>query len=320
MAEIAGRSRLSIMIVGDKKTPQIGWPEHIEFVDVCEQLRTAGKLAPLLPFNHYARKNMGYLLAMSRQAPVIFDTDDDNAPLSTWSARATTTRVRRCMDVGWINAYRWFTDSHIWPRGLPLDFAHSARGPAELGPEETVTAPIQQGLANGSPDVDAVWRLLLDSGVEFADGASVLLPAGAWCPFNSQSTWWFPLAYPLMYLPSFVSFRMTDIWRSFVAQRCLWALDLGVVFHGPEMFQDRNEHNLMRDFEQEVPGYLNNERIRTSLDALTLQPGQTNIGANLHRCYEALVDIDVVPAKEMALVEAWLADMESVRLDNGPAR
>lgn len=320
MAETAGRNGLSIMIVGDRKTPQIGWPEHIEFVDVSEQLRLAGKLSPLLPFNHYARKNLGYLLAISRQAPVIFDTDDDNAPLSQWCARTSITQARRCMDAGWINAYRWFTDGHIWPRGLPLDFAHAARVPTELGPEETVTAPIQQGLANGSPDVDAVWRLLLDRGVEFTDGASVLLPAASWCPFNSQSTWWFPMAYPLMYLPSFVSFRMTDIWRSFVAQRCLWALDLGVVFHGPEMFQDRNEHNLMRDFELEVPGYLNNEKIRTSLSALTLQPGEINIGANLHRCYEALVDIDVVPGKEMALVEAWLADIESVRLGNGLLR
>lgn len=317
MAEAAGRSGLSIIIVGDKKTPQIGWPEHIEFVDVNAQLCMASRLSPLLPFNHYARKNLGYLSAMSRQAPVIFDTDDDNAPLSQWSLRSLCTTARRCMGGGWINAYHWFTGSHIWPRGLPLDFAHSSHVPAVLGPEATVIAPIQQGLANGSPDVDAVWRLVLDKSIEFTDGPSVMLPPGAWCPFNSQSTWWFPQAYPLMYLPSFVSFRMTDIWRSFVAQRCLWALDLGVAFHGPEMFQDRNEHNLMRDFEQEVPGYLYNERIRRTLEALTLQLGEENIGANLHRCYEALVSIDIVPANEMPLVEAWLADIDSIRCDGG---
>jgi len=32
----------------------------------------------------------------------------------------------------------------------------------------------------------------------------------------------------LMYLPIKASFRMTDIYRSFVAQRCLWELGEGV--------------------------------------------------------------------------------------------
>jgi hypothetical protein len=35
----------------------------------------------------------------------------------------------------------------------------------------------------------------------------------------------------------------------------------GVLFHSPESLQYRNGHNLFRDFEQEVPSYLNNNRI-----------------------------------------------------------
>ena len=181
-----------------------------------------------------------------------------------------------------------------------------------LASPERLNAPIQQGLANGSPDVDAVWRLLLDKEVTFRAGESISLPQGAWCPFNSQSTWWFPDAYPLMYLPSFVSFRMTDIWRSFVAQRCLWALGLGVVFHGPEMFQDRNPHNLMRDFEQEIPGYLSNDRIRVLLEELPLREGVDAVNSNLHRCYEALVTAEIVPTNEIPLLEAWLQDCASI--------
>ena len=76
----------------------------------------------------------------------------------------------------------------------------------------------------------------------------VWLGPETWCPFNSQSTWWFPVAYPLMYLPSRVSFRMTDIWRGFVAQRCLWELGKGIVFHAAEVVQRRNPHALLRDF------------------------------------------------------------------------
>jgi hypothetical protein len=40
---------------------------------------------------------------------------------------------------------------------------------------------------------------------------------------------------PLLYLPSHCCFRMTDIWRSFIAQRCLWELGHWVVCQAPEL-------------------------------------------------------------------------------------
>lgn len=309
MVEKARENGMRIIAIGDKKTPLVDWPEGTEFVSLNQQKKLDYSLVADLPENHYARKNVGYLLAMSRQSALIFDTDDDNAPLDSWRARASQTAARPSFDSGWINAYRWFSDTHIWPRGLPLDKATHSAAPGNLGAVTDVISPIQQGLANGSPDVDAVWRLLMDKEVIFKAADSVQLLPGAWCPFNSQSTWWFPAAYPLMYLPSFVSFRMTDIWRSFIAQRCLWALGYGVVFHEAEMFQDRNPHNLMRDFEQEVPGYLNNERIRVVLEGLNLRTGQEEVSNNLHRCYDSLIKAHLIPKSEMKLVDAWLTDI-----------
>jgi hypothetical protein len=305
----ARQSGLRIIVIGDRKTPVVDWPEGIDFVGLQDQLGLGHALAAKLPENHYSRKNIGYLMAMSRQSPLIFDTDDDNAPLDSWQTRSLNVSARPCLDQGWINAYRWFSDAHVWPRGLPLAQARQGAEAAGLGELADVVSPIQQGLANGSPDVDAVWRLLMDQDITFRSEDSVLLPAGAWCPFNSQSTWWFPVAYPLIYLPSFVSFRMTDIWRGFIAQRCLWALGHGVVFHGPEMLQDRNQHNLLRDFEQEVPGYLGNDRIRDILDRTSLLPGADEVAGNLHRCYQALTQAGIIPVAEMPLVEAWLSDI-----------
>ena len=143
-----------------------------------------------------------------------------------------------------------------------------------------INAPIQQGLANGSPDVDAIWRLVLDKPITFRDEPSVYLPPGAWCPFNSQTTWWWPAAYPLLYLPSGCSFRMTDIWRSFIAQRCLWELKTGLVFHAAEVVQARNVHNLVKNFEDEICGYLRNDDIKQCLAETTaLQPGLEAVGS-----------------------------------------
>jgi hypothetical protein len=310
MLDKARTGGLNLIVIGDRKTPVADWPEGSSFYGIEAQRDLGYTLSSSLPENHYARKNIGYLIAMSAGATCIYDTDDDNAPLNAWQPRLQQTTARPCLEQGWINAYRWFSDIQIWPRGLPLQNAHHAVPPAKLGEAAAVDAPIQQGLANGSPDVDAAWRLLMDQEVEFNVADSVSLPAGAWCPFNSQSTWWFPIAYPLLYLPSFVSFRMTDIWRSFIAQRCLWALGHGVVFHGAEVFQDRNPHNLLRDFEQEIPGYLGNDKFRAVLAALDLQPGADRVGDNLHRCYEALTDAALVPAKEMRLLECWLTDIK----------
>jgi len=317
MVEKAHRDELRVIAVGDRKTPDVTWPKGVEFLSIAGQLKMDLKLPALLPENHYARKNLGYLLAMSRGAEVIFDTDDDNAPLPSWRCREVDAFAKPCSQAGWVNAYQWFTDEHIWPRGLPLESLRSSELTIQPGQAMSVRAPIQQGLANGSPDVDAVWRLTMDKDIAFQDNGSVLLGKGAWCPFNSQSTWWFPEAYPLMYLPSFVSFRMTDIWRSFIAQRCLWAMGYGLVFHGPEMFQERNPHNLLRDFEQEISGYLGNNKICQLLERLSLSEKPEGVGGNLRLCYEALIKDGFVPAEEMALVEAWLSDVLGCALVGG---
>jgi len=77
------------------------------------------------------------------------------------------------------------------------------------------------------------------------------------------------------------------------------------------MRQDRNEHDLLRDFEQEIPGYLHNERIRHLLAGLVLTSGrtQTTVAANLTACYTALVRAGLLPEAELKLVAAWQRDL-----------
>ena len=68
----------------------------------------------------------------------------------------------------------------------------------------------------------------------------------------------------------------------------------------------------MRDFTDEVPGYLNNRAIGAALDELDLKPGEDRLGENLRLCYETLIRNDWVGKQELALVDAWLADLSSV--------
>lgn len=316
LREVAAQSKArgySFFVIGDVPSPADFSIDGCEFYSLERQQASGFETARLLPTRHYSRKNLGYLLALRTRPGMLLETDDDNMPLPPfWQPRQLRPHVRTLAANGWSNVYRYFTEANIWPRGLPLDAVQTRLPEFEKLPETELDCPIQPALADEDPDVDAIYRLLLPLPVSFRADRRLALAAGTWCPFNSQNTAWFPPAYPLLYLPSYCSFRMTDIWRSFVAQRIAWENGWGVLFNGPDVRQERNDHNLMRDFADEVPGYLNNRAIGEHLTALKLSAGPENIGDNLVRCYEELVRLALVGTEEIPLVKAWVRDLENL--------
>lgn len=308
--ESAARS-IQLIVVGDLKSPAAFDLAGCDFYSVDRQREMPSALARLLPFNHYARKNLGYLAGMRDGAEIIIETDDDNLPYDAfWEERNRAATAHPLLGCGWLNVYRYFTDCHIWPRGFALEHIRDDLPPL---PDRVVAdCPIQQGLAGQNPDVDALYRLTLPLPVDFAHADSLALGRDSFCPFNSQNTTWFRDAFPLLYLPSYCSFRMTDIWRSFIAQRIAWECEWNILFHHSTVWQERNDHNLMNDFKDEIPGYLNNDRIFQELRELQLQPGTASIPGNLVACYHKLVGMDLIDPREMALVNAWLEDIETV--------
>jgi hypothetical protein len=307
-----GAQALSIpfYVVGDTKSPATFELAGADYYGIARQLETGLGYAGACPTRHYARKNIGYLLAARNGAEVIQETDDDNRPLPGFFDPLPRNREAALLDgQDWINIYSYFTDKHIWPRGYPLDRLQES-GPDFQGLRlERVDCPIQQGLADGNPDVDAVFRMVSPMEVEFRRDRTIALGQGAWCPFNSQNTVWFRDAFPLMYLPAHCSFRMTDIWRGLVAQRVAWANGWRILFHPSTVWQDRNPHALMRDFQDEIPGYTQNARIAEALMGLALEPGIPNLGVNLKRCYALLVEMGLVGDAELPLVDLWLEDL-----------
>lgn len=297
----------TFLVIGDRKTPADWSYPGVTFISAAAQLESGGAFAAECPFNHYARKNAGYLWAIEQGAELIAETDDDNIPYDSF-LRDVNREVtgRRVVKSGWENVYTHFTDEKIWPRGFPLELiTESLKAKSELGDAGTFDCPVQQYLADGDPDVDAVYRLTIEAQTTFQPN-TVVLSQGTYCPFNSQNTIFWPDAYPLLYLPAYVSFRMTDIWRSFIAEVCLYAMGKSIAFRDATVFQERNQHSLIRDFADEVPGYLNNTKIVEILTGLSLSGEAGKTGENVWKCYDALVSAGIVPAKEMRLVELWL--------------
>ena len=307
-AREASKAGVPFLVIGDRKSPLFHL-DGCDFYSVERQAELPYKLARLLPYGHYARKNLGYIEAANRGAEVIIETDDDNYPDAAFlNARSRETKAARIEGAGWINVYRYYSDQNIWPRGFALE--HVLDTPVDLDTPQMVVSPIWQGLADRNPDIDAIYRLTQPLPVHFdKTKRRIALAEGSICPFNSQNTTWFREAFPLMYLPSYCSFRMTDIWRSFVAQRIAWTCGWSVLFHEATVWQERNEHSILNDFKDEISGYCNNGEIMRRLTALNLREDTDAIPENLRCCYRELVDMQLIDGRELPLLEAWIEDI-----------
>jgi hypothetical protein len=306
IAEEATKRNIYLIIIGDKKTPASFSLKGADYLSLENQNHLFGDFSKKLKIGHYSRKNIGYLQAVKGGSQMIQETDDDNSPLiSFWEIPEPATIKIETVESAWFNIYSMFSNELIWPRGFPLESIKTKSFFSKYNGK--YKGLIYQGLVNENPDVDAIYRLTQKLPLEFMQNKSVFLANGVWSPFNSQNTIFYPKAYPLLYLPSYCTFRMTDIWRSLIAQRCLWEIDSGVVFHAASVTQDRNEHSLIKDFEDEIPGYTSNNKIRIILEKTKLEKG--DMFRNLIICYEQLTNAGFIERKEINLVKLWINEL-----------
>ena len=127
-----------------------------------EKQKTLGyRIHEFLSYRSYPRKDIGYLYAIQHGAKIIYETDDDNSPTSGkigFYQKETGDFYVYKTDSPMVNPYEHFGQSTIWPRGYPLD--HIADPPSHKFVKcEGVDSSIQQGVVNGDPDVDAIFRL-----------------------------------------------------------------------------------------------------------------------------------------------------------------
>jgi len=300
-----------LVVVGDKKTPKDWHLDDCEYLSPDDQLSLGFKSASVLPWNHYSRKNIGYLYAISKGAKIIYETDDDNEPIGQLEPYEGELNLPRINTPDFcFNIYRYFDCPEVWPRGYPLnriknssDFSVSSPVPCIVG--------VEQGIVNNSPDVDAIFRLTQDRSIEFQARSPVFLSEGVFCPFNSQNTFTHSMAFFTLYIPSSVSMRIADIWRGYITQKLLWAHKAFLVFSGPNAVQKRNAHSLLHDFTLELDLYLKTPALIDFLSAYSLQVGQ-DCFEELTSIYEELVLNKWVEASEMPILEAWVEDLRRI--------
>lgn len=313
-ANHCSKKSIDFIIVGDRKSPVDFSLKGADYLSISQQQNLDFALAKNAPLNHYSRKNIGYLKAIANKAEIVLETDDDNFPYPNfWKFKTSPLCKTQSVSCnGWINVYKLFTNQDVWARGFPLELIDSKQS-ASIFKTEKLFAPIHQGLADIDADVDAVYRLTGNQRIKFKKGVESAMGKNTWSPFNSQNTIWYKNVFELMYLPATCSSRLTDIWRSFVAQRICFENNWHVLFQSPTVYHKRNHHNLLKDFIEEYDGYRYNNKIMHGLQNVKLKTGEKNIAANLLKCYEWFVKQKLLKKKELLLAECWIKDVKRLK-------
>jgi len=300
-----------LVVVGDKKTPADWHLENCEYLSPQDQEKLNYKIIQYLPWNHYCRKNIGYLYAIEHGAKIIYDTDDDNymnfdsiyyLPVNTQTACYKT-------DATTVNPYEYFGHPTVWPRGFPL--SHITQQTSYELITKQCFIPVQQGVVNNDPDVDAIFRLTHFVEINFdATKKAVSLPKNVICPYNTQNTIIHYAAFWGLAVPISTAFRVCDIWRGYWVQRLLWDIGASLCFMPPTATQYRNEHNLIKDFEDEIDLYTKAENLVNTL--LAWHSNAPTLRERIQDLIAQLTNQQFFKEKEIVFMNAWLEDLESI--------
>lgn len=256
-----------VIIVGDIKTPNDYKKLNCIYLDIKSQRKFFPDLCELIPYNHYCRKNLGYLYAIKKGYNLIYETDDDNIPYDNFDNVLNNNNYQMITenDNKWINIFKYFTNNKwIWPRGYPLSLIKKHHKPNYSFKKSNKKPSIINGLVHNDPDVDSIYRLTCNNedDVKWEENKSVLINNKNICVFNTQNTFWLNTdLFISMLIPTTVSFRYCDILRGLISNVILNKTNNYMMYCSPNVIQKRNDHNLITDFKSEYEMFINNEII-----------------------------------------------------------
>ena len=315
---------LCLVVVADKKSP-VEYDvnrKHVVYLTVEDQKKLDYNIMKIVPWNHFARKNIGFLYAMEHGAKQIFDLDDDNELISTEHILDQVYR-KTAKSFKFVNTTQYVTnpymiylnqkDQYIWPRGYPLEaiktpadyvFVDEAGDSAEVG-----SIGVIQYLQNVNPDLDAIYRITTTIPPTFDESIKhcVILRKKSYSPWNAQSTLFEYKDFWGMLLPMTVHGRVSDIWRSYFTQRLMAQRGERVAFCPAIVNHIRNQHKLIKDFDAEMPLYTQAEALLKFLNEW--EPTRQDVPGMLEELYVAMFERGIVEMKDVEFVQLWIKDL-----------
>tara|TARA_B100001939_G_scaffold347397_1_gene368898 strand:- start:2264 stop:3181 length:918 start_codon:yes stop_codon:yes gene_type:complete len=219
------------------------------------------RLSKLIGWNCIQRRNFAILEAYERGAEMVALIDDDNIPYNNWFKNIFVNKKFLCKEVKTnkiiFDPVGYTNHSNLWHRGMPLELVYNRKYKNE---KKILYKPdIQANFWNGDPDIDAVCRMLIKPECRFKKNIFPFFSKKI-SPFNSQNTIISRKVIKDYFLYPHVG-RMDDIWASFYVTSKKYR----VVYNEPTVYQERNLHNLIKDFKDEYIGYTNSLDLVKSL-------------------------------------------------------
>ena len=211
------------------------------------------KLSKLIGWNCIQRRNFAILEAYKRGAEIIALIDDDNIPYKNWFKNIYVDKKINCKEIltnkKIFDPVGYTNHSNLWHRGLPLELVNNRK--YKIGKKNLIRPDIQANFWNGDPDIDAVCRMIFKPECNFKKSLFPFFSKKI-SPFNSQNTLISRKVVRDYFLFPHIG-RMDDIWASFYVT----SKNYKVIYNEPTVYQQRNVHNLIKDFKDEYIGYTN---------------------------------------------------------------
>jgi hypothetical protein len=325
-----------LVVVGDRKGPESydipGMDKRVIFLTASyqEELSDHFPIIKNLPWNHFGRKNVGYLYAILHGAKVIYDFDDDNELLTDTdmipipgtngeiNSQFETLEPANFSSISF-NPYLLMGVPHLpsWPRGYPLEHIKSDYSQVNLVKTniDIDNIGIIQSLANHDPDMDAIYRLTQHIPFDFpstggGEGLTVAVPKTSYSPYNAQTTLHMYKSFWSLLLPCSVHGRVSDIWRGYLAQKIGFDINMRFLFSRPYVSQFRNSHNYLADFDSESDLYKRSLKLIEQLKEWKLI--SNTLPGRIEELWVKMYEHGYIAQTDVILVQSWLYSLIAV--------
>ena len=270
-------SDVEFIITGDNKTPN-GIENYlnnlsnkynikIHYLSINDQIKFLKDFPALnkyIPFNCIQRRNIGDLYALKYSYKKIIRIDDDNIPTNDdfigFHNIVGTNFTGNVISSnnGWDNICDELIDENgidFYPRGYLYEKRWEETTTYKFN--KKVKIVLNAGLWLGDPDIDAITRINRTINVIKYKNSfrnNFVLDADTWSPINTQNTCYSSEIIPASLVLPHVG-RFDDIWGNYLLRKVIDVMGHYTSYGKPIVIQERNEHDLWKDLEQELNGY-----------------------------------------------------------------
>ena len=288
-----------------------------------------------IPWSYNGRKVVGYLYALTHGAAAVWDFDDNNM-LKFWVPYAappgapsleTTVPATKTVKVRELEGHSWPTyNAHLaylppaqpsWPRGLPLEDTlreECSKGEIKEANVPISTLAILHSLSDRQPDADVIFQSTVPFPFYFkrtTETRPLLVPPQTLSPYNAKATLHLQPAFWAMYLPQSIDEELSDIWRSYIAQRLFWETDLRVGLTArPLVVQDHDIRFTKEKAESQLKASKKTKQLITFLGEW--RGKAETFSKRIEELWTALYDKKFIQLSDVEAVKLWLKALQLV--------